>query len=149
MKPQKLKKVNAVKLDDFEEQIDFTRIEFIKIDVEGFEMEVLRGMRRLLESRKPALMIEIEPRHNPKYLEVFKFFHVSSYKPYMTVDGVKLRPLNTEEIPTLQSNERLAMDGYGSRTFRRGQQKFYINNFFFLQPSHNFQFKIADARSAN
>jgi FkbM family methyltransferase len=35
------------------------RIRLIKIDVEGFEMEVLRGMRKTLETVQPILIVEI------------------------------------------------------------------------------------------
>jgi FkbM family methyltransferase len=33
----------------------------LKIDVEGYELEVLRGSKRLLASRKPALIMEVHP----------------------------------------------------------------------------------------
>lgn len=41
--------VDVLTFDEFEGQIDFDRIDFVKIDVEGFEMDVLRGMKRLVE----------------------------------------------------------------------------------------------------
>ena len=134
--------VNVVKFDDFENKIDFTRIDFVKIDVEGFEMEVLLGMRRLVELRKPALMIEIERRHNARCDEVFAYLRSLSYEPYVTVDGIRLRHFDIEELPSLQSSEGLRRDG--SRTFRRGAHRHYINNFFFLQPRHKFQFGVPE-----
>ena len=136
--------VNVVKFDDFEGQIDFARIEFIKIDVEGFEMEVLRGMTRLVETRKPALMIEIEKRHNSRYLEVFGYLTDLLYEPYMTVDGISLQRLDVDKLSSLQSTEMLTRDWNGDRTFRRGEHKNYINNFFFLQSRHKPQFGIAN-----
>jgi FkbM family methyltransferase len=48
-------------LDEF----DTGRISFIKIDVEGHELEVLQGARKLLERDHPVLLIEIEERHRP------------------------------------------------------------------------------------
>ncbi len=36
---------------------------FVKIDVEGHEMEVLRGARRLIAEHRPVLWIEVEQRH--------------------------------------------------------------------------------------
>lgn len=43
---------------DFIVDIDLAKTDLIKIDVEGFEIRVLRGMKKLLASNKPALIIE-------------------------------------------------------------------------------------------
>lgn len=45
------------RLDDF----DFTGIDFVKMDVEGFEADVLRGGVAFFATNKPALQIEIFP----------------------------------------------------------------------------------------
>ena len=37
------------------------RADFVKLDVDGNELAVLRGARRFLESRRPSLLIEIAP----------------------------------------------------------------------------------------
>lgn len=39
--------------------------DFVKVDVEGFELEVLRGAKRILASATPALMVEIQA-HQPE-----------------------------------------------------------------------------------
>lgn len=44
------------------------RVDFIKIDVEGYEPAVLRGATRTLERFRPTLLIEIEDRHLEKFL---------------------------------------------------------------------------------
>ena len=38
---------------------------FIKIDVEGHEMEVLKGARTILERDRPNILVEAEERHRP------------------------------------------------------------------------------------
>jgi len=48
------------------DEMGLSNIEFIKIDVEGFETEVLRGALNVLRSERPNLMIESETRHNPE-----------------------------------------------------------------------------------
>ncbi|MCD1260481.1 FkbM family methyltransferase [Paenibacillus athensensis] len=52
-------RVEVVTLDAYAEAAG-VRPDFIKIDVEGFELEVARGMTGLLERDKPALMIEVQ-----------------------------------------------------------------------------------------
>jgi FkbM family methyltransferase len=47
--------VDAIALDAY---FADGRLDFVKLDVEGAEAEVLRGMRRLLRDRKPALAVE-------------------------------------------------------------------------------------------
>lgn len=46
---------------------DFSRLDFVKIDVEGAELHVLEGGRRTVETFHPVLLIEIEARHTVRY----------------------------------------------------------------------------------
>ena len=134
-------KVTVARFDDFAQQIDFARVDFVKMDVEGFELHVLHGMTRLLDQRKAAFMIEVEQRHNPNYRDVFAYLATWQYQPYFTVDGARLQPLDIAELPNLQSAERQAQDA--GRTFRFGERKNYINNIFFLQAAHKAKFHAA------
>ena len=43
--------------------------DFVKIDVEGFELDVLRGMAAVVASHRPALYIEIHGADMAKKLE--------------------------------------------------------------------------------
>ena len=52
-------RVNTRRLDD----CDIDNVGFIKIDVEGFEKEVLEGGRELIRRDRPNLLIEMEERH--------------------------------------------------------------------------------------
>ena len=58
--------VRSEKLDDFVSKHDIAKIDFIKIDVEGFEEEVIEGAQQTLIKLSPKLMIEIEQRHHKK-----------------------------------------------------------------------------------
>lgn len=51
--------VPVVSLDDWRRLLDLEPPDFIKIDVEGFEDEVLRGAQKTLEEARPALLIEV------------------------------------------------------------------------------------------
>ncbi len=98
------------------------KIDFIKIDVEGYELDVLRGLKSQIQNYKPLLLVEIEKRHNKNYLRVFKFLYNYNYNVYYLTEKNKL-----EEIP-IKSIDR----------FIKNRQKLklidterYINNFFF------------------
>lgn len=49
-------------LDRLIEKHKFSRVDFVKIDVEGAELHVLRGMASTLARFKPVLLVELEPR---------------------------------------------------------------------------------------
>lgn len=51
--------VEVVKLDDFILENGIDRIDLIKIDVEGFEMNVLRGSENTLKTFRPKLFLEV------------------------------------------------------------------------------------------
>lgn len=53
--------VSVIRLDDLLPRISATSGVFIKIDVEGSELAVLAGAEELIATRRPALLIELNP----------------------------------------------------------------------------------------
>lgn len=53
--------VQAIALDS----LRLDNVGFVKIDVEGHELEVLEGAARTIRDQRPLLFIEIEQRHHP------------------------------------------------------------------------------------
>lgn len=43
------------------------RLDFVKIDVEGAELEVLEGGKQVIDALRPSMLIEIEARHTARY----------------------------------------------------------------------------------
>ncbi|EIJ4040784.1 FkbM family methyltransferase [Campylobacter jejuni] len=66
--PQKKEKIPYLKLDNF----DFKRLDFIKIDVEGMEQEVLLGCLNHLKTFKPILQIEIIKSNSQNIINMLK-----------------------------------------------------------------------------
>ncbi len=71
---KKYEKVKVVRLDSFKE-FKKKKIDLIKIDVEGYEIEVLKGMGKILKNTE-MIMIEIHKsnmylNYNPKKIETF------------------------------------------------------------------------------
>jgi FkbM family methyltransferase len=52
--------IEVQKLDDYISKNKISKIDLIKIDVEGFEMNVLKGASGLLKTIRPLLFIEID-----------------------------------------------------------------------------------------
>jgi FkbM family methyltransferase len=51
--------IGATTLDDFFAQRGIDRVDIIKIDTDGHEIEVLRGARSVIESRRPKVIFEV------------------------------------------------------------------------------------------
>jgi FkbM family methyltransferase len=82
-------KVATKRLDDF----NFSDCGFIKIDVEGHEEAVLDGATRLIETQRPALLIELDDRFNPGIVtRVLSRLSDLAYTAHYLSDG-RLRPL--------------------------------------------------------
>lgn len=54
--------VEVTTLDAFAEERDLRRVDFIKADIEGWEMRALSGGERLLKRFRPALYLEVDDR---------------------------------------------------------------------------------------
>ena len=55
--------VACVTLDAFVAEQGLDRVDFIKIDVEGWELSVLRGAKATLRERRPVLVFEFDPAY--------------------------------------------------------------------------------------
>ena len=87
--------VEVVRLDDFVRQNEIEDISLIKIDVEGFEMEVLKGASDTLRRFKPTLFVEIDDeflaRQETSADEVFDFLAAHEYRIEHAETGEELR----------------------------------------------------------
>jgi FkbM family methyltransferase len=82
-------KVPVVTIDAYlkKNNIDFNKVKFVKIDVEGFEYNVLKGMTELIQSRKAMFVIESNPpAQKPLGINLIiilkEFFFENGYKIY-------------------------------------------------------------------
>lgn len=83
---------------------EFFRCNFLKIDTDGNDFEVLRGARKLIANAKPAVLFECEMRDNANYIEdvfeAFKFFSEAGYAFAIVYDndGELLGPLDLKAL---------------------------------------------------
>ena len=71
--------VNADTLDSILEQNTINQVNWIKIDVEGAEFEVLKGSTKTLSSNDISLLVEIhnidDPSHYDNILDLLKYYN--------------------------------------------------------------------------
>ena len=94
--------VPVVRLDSYIDTHHIDRVALIKIDAEGFELPVLRGLGGYFEKSawRPPIICEIAPRAYPlmglSVHELAAFMSGFGYTPRDLIDGV--RPLNLSAI---------------------------------------------------
>ena len=72
----RVENVDAKPLDDVVNELGIKHVDWVKIDVEGAELHVLRGFRNGIIKFKPRVIIEIKEFNRR---EVFKFFDEVNY----------------------------------------------------------------------
>jgi len=75
--------ITCERLDSYTTRLSFPKIDFIKMDIEGGEMNCLIGMEEVIARDKPKLMIEVHskllPRFNHTAGDVIRFLEERSY----------------------------------------------------------------------
>jgi FkbM family methyltransferase len=97
--------VPTVRLDD---EVGDREIDFIKIDVEGHEISVLRGASAMLRKYLPPMLIEIEQRHlDHPIKDVFAEIEGIGYSLYF-IDGATLHPIDEFDLDRHQLSSVVA-----------------------------------------
>jgi FkbM family methyltransferase len=80
--------IGALTLDDFCEQNKIERVDFIKIDTDGHELEVLKGAEKTIRKLRPTIIFEIGlyvmEDKNISFTDYFNFFNSAGYS---IIDG--------------------------------------------------------------
>ncbi|MEQ1736784.1 MAG: FkbM family methyltransferase, partial [Rhodoglobus sp.] len=58
---------NVTSVDAWRALHEIDRVAFIKVDVEGFEPQVILGATETIDRDRPSLLLEIEDRHLARY----------------------------------------------------------------------------------
>ncbi|MBA3665927.1 MAG: FkbM family methyltransferase [Bacteroidetes bacterium] len=103
-----IEEIEAVTIDDLIQQNKIEKVDFIKIDIQGYELSAFKGMQQLLKSAKDLQIIaEYWPhgfkRAGTSGLEFFEFFERMGYKFFLIENG-ELTPLGKNYI--IQHNDQ-------------------------------------------
>lgn len=104
--------VPSVTLDDFCRLENIKKLDFIKIDTDGFEMDVLKGAIEVIEKYHPQIIFEIGQyimkEKNINFDDYFKLFAGLNYK-IVTVKGIEIINSNyTKHIPAFGTVDLIA-----------------------------------------
>jgi FkbM family methyltransferase len=94
--------VPVIRLDSYLHEREIERVALIKIDAEGFELPILRGLQGFFQQtlQRPAILCEIAPRAYPlmgrKISELASYMAEYGYRAHDLIDGTT--PVNLEAI---------------------------------------------------
>jgi FkbM family methyltransferase len=107
------------------DSLELRDVGFVKIDVEGHELEVIRGSSRLIQDNRPRLLLELEERHRAGSVQqMVQSLAQFAYRGFF-VWGRELKDVSEYE-PRIHQAPQRAKSMTGSR---KGD---YVNNFAFL-----------------
>lgn len=78
------------KLDDVVSELNLNRIDVIKIDTDGFELEVLKGAKNTIQKFRPTLIVEVNDAlatRGVSVQEIFDFMIEQRYTSAQILDG--------------------------------------------------------------
>ncbi|MBA3465645.1 MAG: FkbM family methyltransferase [Deltaproteobacteria bacterium] len=102
---------------------EYGHFDVIKVDVEGFESQVFKGARKLMEKR-PKLLLEVHgsdvEKYGSSYDELFRLISASDYEGFMCLDpnsatsSNQLVPFDREHVLRTKSHGNLFLRARGS-----------------------------------
>jgi FkbM family methyltransferase len=122
-------KVPVHRVDDY----NFDDVSFMKIDVEGYEKEVITGAFSTIEKSRPNILVEIEQRHlkEDSIDDVFKWIEHIGYQGYFLANGI----VNNIDLFSFEKHQQPYFPEI--EKFGYSASKNYIHNFFF-KPTTNY-----------
>jgi FkbM family methyltransferase len=124
--------ITTVALDEF----GFKNVGFVKVDVEGHELAVLRGSSELIERERPNVLVEVEEAHQSggDTEAVFSYFSERGYSGSFFAEK-RWRPLSEfDREEARRVGERVKSMGMLHATVMRSGER-YTHNFLF-RPEH-------------
>jgi hypothetical protein len=91
----------AATLDNIVKEYNITRIDFIKLDVDGFEYSVLSGGEKTLKKFKPTILMELAPylfkNQKNEFIQMIELYKKLGYFFY-DANNRKTLPVEAEKL---------------------------------------------------
>lgn len=114
-------KIETETIDSFVVSRGIRSLDAVKIDVEGHELEVIKGGLKTIKKLNPIMIIEIEQRHHKQNIQkIFRKINNIGYELfYIDIENMKLENVDKFRLDNHQDKNKL----------KEGNFKKYINNF--------------------
>ena len=123
--PVRTVRASVRRLDDVLAELDVTKVDFIKLDVEGAELSVLNGAMKLLQSEsRPAILAEVQDLRTLPWgyaaREIIQFLIRMDYRWFAIAAKGALLPISCDQetydanlvaLPVERTEEFLAFVG--------------------------------------
>lgn len=129
----RLRRENGDQVDVFNvktvtiDSLQLSKVDFIKIDVEGFEDDVIKGAELVLDTHKPIILCEIEERHNPGGLD-----RINKYLSEKGYEGYFFKSNQMHDIQDFCIDKYQNYAESHTKTEQNRSNIDYINNFMFI-----------------
>jgi FkbM family methyltransferase len=124
--------VRTSTIDSFVIEKNIPKISFIKIDVEGHELQVIMGGVITLKAMRPVLQLEIEQRHYKRDInEIIEYVNKLGYRCYYL-------DLSLKALKKVVNDPKQLQNETDFKTMR------YVNNFIFVPDTKDWETKISE-----
>jgi FkbM family methyltransferase len=127
--------IQKVKISTGDKILQNKKIDFIKIDVEGYELFVLKGLKKVIKKDLPIFLIEIEKRHNKNFKDIFYYMINHNYEIFYLNKNNKLKIIKIKSISKFIDQ---------NQNFEKYKINTYLNNFWFINNKNNLTSYIKD-----
>ena len=98
----KTERVKVVTIDDWFKTSGLSKMDVIKLDIEGSELAALKGMKEILQKQKPILIVEVNPEtlsmFNLKPSDIYDYLKQLNFEGFLILENARLEHLNQVEI---------------------------------------------------
>jgi len=98
----KKERVKVVAIDDWVKTSGLSKIDVIKLDVEGSELGALKGMKEVVQKQKPVLIVEVNPEtlsmFNLKPSDIYDYLKQLNFEEFLILENARLEHFNHSAI---------------------------------------------------
>lgn len=98
----KKEKVRVISIDHWFKKAKLSRVDLVKLDIEGSELAALRGMQEVLQNFRPVVIAEINPGtlalFNLTPADIFDYLNKLDFIAYLITETGKLEQVKQNEV---------------------------------------------------